>query len=213
MSEGTVPTHQKKFAAKPRPRNPAPLDRERVSEELKRFIDLALREINLATKYEISGAGDSAAGRDGVAPDGADDLATERGNVARKDKDSARQDADIIVRFSGEDEDILLSRNGELLLALEYLAHRWLRLEPALHDRVRFDCGDYRATRLEELKLSARVAAQRVRETGQPFPFNPMSSRDRRIIHLELNGAAGVRTMSEGSGDRRHLVIYPVTKK
>jgi len=133
--------------------------------------------------------------------------------VARKDKDSARQDADIIVRFSGEDEDILLSRNGELLLALEYLAHRWLRLEPALHDRVRFDCGDYRATRLEELKLSARVAAQRVRETGQPFPFNPMSSRDRRIIHLELNGAAGVRTMSEGSGDRRHLVIYPVTKK
>jgi spoIIIJ-associated protein len=53
------------------------------------------------------------------------------------------------------------------------------------------------------------VAAQRVRETNQPFRFNPMSSRERRIVHLELNGAPGVRTVSEGAGDRRQLVIYP----
>jgi spoIIIJ-associated protein len=63
------------------------------------------------------------------------------------------------------------------------------------------------------LKLSARVAAQRVRETGEAFRFNPMSSRERRIVHLELSGAQGVWTMSDGSGDRRQLVIYPVTKK
>jgi spoIIIJ-associated protein len=189
MSEGPAPVQKKKFAPKDRPHRP-PLDHPRAVEELTRFLDLALRELGLATKYEISTA----------PPDGdrAPDSSSEAG---------------VVVRFSGEDEDLLLSRNGELLLALEYLAHRWLRLEPAMHDRVRFDCGDYRATRLEELKLSARVAAQRVRETGQPFRFNPMSSRDRRTIHLELNGAAGVRTMSEGSGDRRHLVIYPATKR
>ena len=115
--------------------------------------------------------------------------------------------------FRGEDEAFLLERNADLLLAMEHLAHRWLKLDPRLHDRVRFDCGDYRASRLEELKLSARVAAQRVRETSQPFRFNPMSSRERRIIHLELNGAAGVRTVSEGAGDRRQLVIYPATVK
>ena len=120
---------------------------------------------------------------------------------------------DVIVAFRGADQDLLLERNAELLLALEYLAHRWLRLDPRLHDRVRFDCGDYRATHLEELKLSARVAAQRVRETGQPFRFNPMSPRERRIVHLELSGAAGVRTASEGSGDRRQLVIYPANKE
>jgi len=116
---------------------------------------------------------------------------------------------DIVVNFSGADEGLLLERNAELLLALEYVAHRWLRLDPRLHDAVRFDCGDYRATRLEELKLSARVAAQRVRETGQVFHFNPMSPRDRRIVHLELTGASDVRTSSEGSGDHRHIVIYP----
>jgi spoIIIJ-associated protein len=196
MSEGPAPAPQKKFMTKERSRSVAPLDCEHVSEELRRFVELALREMGLATKWEISASPDAPA----------------RSNDASIDV-VAGTEADIVVRFSGADEDILLSRNGELLLALEYLAHRWLRLAPAMHDRVRFDCGDYRATRLEELKLSARVAAQRVRETGQPFQFNPMSSRDRRIIHLELNGAAGVRTMSEGSGDRRHLVVYPAAKR
>ena len=163
------------------------LDAPRAIEQLKTFLDLALREMKLALEYEIV--------------------------IAPRAGGGARWSTDVTVAFRGADQELLLERNAELLLALEYLAHRWLRLDPRLHDRVRFDCGDYRATHLEELKLSARVAAQRVRETGQPFRFNPMSPRERRIVHLELNGAAGVRTASEGSGDRRQLVIYPATKK
>jgi spoIIIJ-associated protein len=160
-----------------------PLDRERAIPELQRFVDLFVREMNLAVEADIS----SPAAADGAG------------------------EADVVVTFRGADQDLLLERNAELLLALEHIAHRWLRLDPRLHDRVRLDCGDYRATRLAELKLSARVAAQRVRETGQPHQFNPMSSRERRIVHLELTGAPGVRTASEGSGDRRQLVIYPAT--
>jgi spoIIIJ-associated protein len=159
------------------------LDRERAVAELRKFVDLAVRAMNLAIDWDIS---TPAAGGD---PDS----------------------AEVQVTFRGADEGVLLEKNAELLLALEHIAHRWLRLDPRLHDRVRLDCGDYRASRLAELKLSARVAAQRVRETGQPHRFNPMSSRERRIIHLELNGAPGVRTMSEGLGDRRQLVIYPAS--
>ena len=157
---------------------PPPLDVERAMAELKRYLEVAVREMGFDVQFEIS-------------------LTT--GN-----------EPEVVVMFSGGDQDLLLERNAELLLALEHVAHRWLRLDPRLHDRVRFDCGDYRATRLAELKLSARVAAQRVRETGQPFQFNPMSSRDRRIVHLELSGAPGVRTESEGVGDQRQLVIYPL---
>lgn len=174
-------------AAKPRnarpPRPPEQFDPARATAELKRFLDLAIQEMHLELEYDISSSADSSS-----------------------------DPSELRIAFRGADEALLLERNAELLLALEYIAHRWLRLEPRMHDHVRFDCGDYRGTRLEELKLSARVAAQRVRETGQPFPFNPMSPRDRRIVHLELNGAPGVRTISEGAGDRRHLVIYPAGK-
>ncbi len=190
----------KSGAAEPR------ISLKQIIPKLETFLDLILRELALVVKYELSPTESERESSDVPGRDGAPHMDTRSNQPERENKN-------LTVRFSGDDEEILLARNGELLLALEYLAHRWLHLPPALHDFVRFECRDFRATRLDELKLSARVAAQRVRETGQPFPFNPMPSRDRRIIHLELNGAPGVRTISEGNGDRRHLVIYPANKK
>jgi spoIIIJ-associated protein len=116
---------------------------------------------------------------------------------------------EIVVVFDGPDRDLLLERGAELLKALEYIAVRWLRLDPQFHDRVRFDCGNYRASRMAELRLSAEVAAQRVRETRVPFRFNPMTPRERRIIHLVLKDQSGVRTSSEGLGDERRVVLFP----
>src|ERR1700691_4094422 len=49
-------------------------------------------------------------------------------------------DAEVSVTFTGEDQQLLLESDAELLLSLEHIAHRWLRLDPRLHDRVRFDC-------------------------------------------------------------------------
>jgi spoIIIJ-associated protein len=162
------------------------LDRARAQAELKRYLDQAVDEMGLAIAYEIS---------------------------TPPSLGGAAGDTDIEVAFTGDDSELLLENQAELLLALEHVGHRWLKLDPRLHDRVRFDCAEYRAQRTDELKLSARVAAQRVRETNQPFRFNPMSPRERRLIHLELTGAQGVRTVSEGAGDRRQLVIYPANKK
>jgi spoIIIJ-associated protein len=176
----------KRSFSRDRAQGEARLDCERALAELQRYLDLAVRAMGLEISFEISTPATVGGGAD---------------------------DKDVLVAFSGPDQDFLLEHDAELLLALEHVGHRWLRLDPRLHDRVRFDCGEYRAQRLEELKLSARVAAQRVRETGQVFRFNPMSPRERRLIHLELSGAQGVRTMSEGVGDRRQLVVYPINKK
>ena len=120
---------------------------------------------------------------------------------------------EVLVIFSGRDQEVLLERNAELLQALEYLALRWLRLDPKVYDHIRFDSGDYRAMRLEELKLSARVAAERVVASHQPFRFNPMSSRERRVIHLALKDTPSVRTSSEGTGNQRQVVVYPAEQK
>jgi predicted RNA-binding protein Jag len=120
---------------------------------------------------------------------------------------------ELHVIFKGRDDAVLLERNAELLLTIEYLALRCMRLDPLGHDYVHFDCAEYRATRLAELKLSAQVAAQRVRELRQPFRMNPMSPRERRVIHLTLHGEPGIRTGSEGEGDHRQVVIYPADSK
>ena len=125
---------------------------------------------------------------------------------------AALENPEILVNFRGRDQDLLLERNAELLKALEHIALRWLWLDPQFYDRIRFDAGGYRAMRIEELKLSARVAANRVRESHSPFRFNAMSPRERRIVHLALKEEAGVRTASEGAGEDRQVVVYPADK-
>ncbi len=119
------------------------------------------------------------------------------------------ENPDLMVRFSGPDVDLLLSNKGELLLALEHLAMETLRLSPDEHSRVCFDANDYRILRIEELRVSALTAAERVKKSKQPFHFSPMNSRERRILHLALRNESDVRSESVGEGPIRQVVVVP----
>jgi len=121
--------------------------------------------------------------------------------------------AEVLADLDGKDKEILLERGAEVLKAFEHLAFRALRLEPAYHEKIHIDCGGYRALRFEELRMTARVAAERVQSSRQPFRLNPMSSRERRIVHLALKDMNGIRTESVGVGEERQVVIHPADKK
>lgn len=116
---------------------------------------------------------------------------------------------DVMVRFTGPDVDLLLSNRAELLLALEHVTMEMLRMPSEDHSRISFDANDYRLLRIEELRLSAQTAAEKVKRTGQPFRFNPMNSRERRVIHLALRSETEVRSESLGSGPQRQVIVYP----
>ena len=116
---------------------------------------------------------------------------------------------DITVKFSGGDVDLLLSNRGELLLALELISMEMLRMHSDDHSRVAFDANDYRALRIEELRTSAMAAVESVKRTGQPFHFNPMNSRERRVLHIALRNESELRSESAGSGPLRAVIIYP----
>jgi spoIIIJ-associated protein len=116
---------------------------------------------------------------------------------------------EILVEFTGPDSSLLLERGGELLRALELLALEMLRLPGNEHEKVCFDCMNRRSMRLEELRMAASVAADKVRKTGAPYQFAPMSSRERRILHLALRDQTDLRTESAGEGLHRSVVVYP----
>ncbi len=115
----------------------------------------------------------------------------------------------ILVDLSGPDTDLLLERGAELLRALEHLAIEMLRLPGNEHEKISFDARNYRAMRLEELRLAAQMAAERVRKSGAPYTFSPMSSRERRILHLALRDESDLRTESQGESGRRAVVVLP----
>ena len=116
---------------------------------------------------------------------------------------------EILVDLSGSDGPLLLENGGELLRAFEQVVLEMLRLAPDEHEKISFDCQNFRAARLQELRLAADVAAQRVRETGMPYAFAPMSSRERRIVHLAMRNLDDLRTESAGEAAERHVVVYP----
>lgn len=119
------------------------------------------------------------------------------------------ENPDLVVKFSGPDVDELLTNKAELLLALEQLTMEVLRMSADEHARICFDANDYRMLRIEELRLSAMTAAEKVKKSRVPFRFNPMNSRERRIIHLALREETAVRSESAGIGPQRQVVIYP----
>jgi spoIIIJ-associated protein len=163
------------------------LDRQAVAEALRHFLENMVRVSGLELKVNVRP----------VSPEGA----------------ASGGDAEVLADLDGKDKEILLERGAEVLKAFEHLAFRALRLEPAYHEKIHIDSGGYRALRFEELRMTARVAAERVQASRQPFRLNPMSSRERRIVHLALKDINGIRTESVGVGEDRQVVIHPADNK
>lgn len=159
------------------------LDREAAAEALRDFLQKIIRSSHFELTVKVRTAEPSSG--------------TEEG------------EAEVFADLDGRDKEILQARGGEVLKALEHLAFRALGLEPAYHEKIHLDCGGFRALRFEELRMTARVAAERVLASKQPFQLNAMSSRERRIVHLALKDMPGVRTESAGTGEERHVVIQP----
>ncbi len=117
---------------------------------------------------------------------------------------------DLLVDFAGPDSALLLERGAELLRSLEHVAVKTLRLESEEHEKVSFDCKNYKAMRLEELRLAAQVAAEKVAKTGVPYPFSPMSARERRIVHLAMKDHPTLKTESQtDERGHRYVVVMP----
>ena len=159
-------------------------DKVAAANKINEFLSMVVTHVQLRVKYRIT-----------VNPPLGEDRDWER--------------PEILVEFAGPDSPLLLERGGELLRSLELLALETLRLPANEHEKICFDCMNQRAMRLNELRAAADVAAERVRKNGQPYEFAPMSSRERRILHLALRDHADLRTESEGEGLRRYVVLYP----
>jgi len=89
---------------------------------------------------------------------------------------------DVVVKFNGPDVEYLLANRAELLLALEHVTMEALRMPSEDHSRISFDANDYRLLRIEELRLSASAAAEKVKRTGQRAPGHPPGAAERNRV-------------------------------
>jgi len=112
-----------------------------------------------------------------------------------------------VLDIEGKDSELLQAQTGELLEALQHLINQVFGRSLTGGARLVCDVNGFRATREAELQAMANLAANRVRQTGMPFTFEPMSANERRIIHLTLADSQDLSTESIGEGSERKLRI------
>ena len=116
----------------------------------------------------------------------------------------------VVLNISGlseSDQQLLVGRRGEHLTAVQFMVNLLLGAKTDLWARVVVDVDGYRVKRRAALNLLAERMAERVIEQGQPYPLEPMSPYDRRLVHMALAEHPQVMTESTGEGDERRIVI------
>jgi spoIIIJ-associated protein len=124
--------------------------------------------------------------------------------------EAAEVDAIVSVNLTGPDRSYLLSNTAALLNSLEYLANKVFRTgKEARIASITLDSDSYRRHRESELTLLAEMAAKKVLAQRKSLTLQPMTPRERRIVHLALAEIEGVRSQSDGEGDNRSITIHP----
>ncbi len=116
---------------------------------------------------------------------------------------------DGIINLVGNDAGVVIGRYGETLKALEYITNLVCHDDMSTR-RVRFDCGGYRARREQTLRRLAESIAREAKQKGTPVSLEPMSSWERRLIHIALRDDKDVETRSIGEEPLRRVLVCPV---
>jgi spoIIIJ-associated protein len=123
-------------------------------------------------------------------------------------------EADTIhLEVTGDSSGLLIGRRGQTLDALEYLVNRMSVRGDNAVARISVDVEGYRQRRREYLETLARRLADKAKQSGRVVTLNPMSPRDRRIVHLALQDDQAVSTRSQGDGHFRKVLILPENRQ
>ena len=122
--------------------------------------------------------------------------------------DVLEDDEAVTAVVSGGDLGLLIGRHGQTIDALQYLLNA-IAYRTGEEKTVVLDAAGYRERRQSTLESLATRTAERVRATGDPVELEPMSSVERRIVHLRLKEEPGVGTRSEGDEPNRYVVVEP----
>ncbi|MGO9708905.1 MAG: protein jag [Polyangiaceae bacterium] len=117
---------------------------------------------------------------------------------------------EIRLEIEGPDAGRIIGKRGQVLEAIQYLTTRVAHRPGEERKHIAVDAEGYRARHEDQLSQMARKLAQRVMVEGKIITFDPMSARDRRVVHMALKDIAGVRTESNGEGPDRRVQIIPV---
>jgi spoIIIJ-associated protein len=119
-----------------------------------------------------------------------------------------QEDGAYILKISaGAKDGLIIGKNGQNLLALQYLMSIAMDKQFHRHLPIIIDVDSYREKRVAYLKSMVRAMADRARGENTEVMTDFLPSYERKLIHEELSGDSALKTFSVGKGSYKKVVI------
>jgi len=124
--------------------------------------------------------------------------------------DSLQEGSHYVVSIRSEDNlGVLIGKNGQNIRALEQVVRAISYKELPENTNFMLDINNYRKARASYVIEQAKTIANRVKESQRSEALFPMSSYERRLVHMELASFADVLTESVGNEPNRRVIVKP----
>lgn len=111
--------------------------------------------------------------------------------------------------ITGSDSHFLIGQHGVNLQALQHISRLIVRKNTDEKIKFVLDINDYRKQKNQTVIEQARAAADEAIDQRRAVVMKPMSTYERRIVHLELSKDNRVVTESAGDGESRKVIVKP----
>lgn len=118
-----------------------------------------------------------------------------------------------VIDASGDNVSQLIGKHGKTLDSLQYLLNIIYNKGKDERTKIVLDAQGYREKRHRNLMMLAQRMQRKVLATGRQVELEPMSTLDRRTVHMALKDVAEVETFSKGVEPLRRVVIGLAQKK
>jgi spoIIIJ-associated protein len=124
-----------------------------------------------------------------------------------------QRDGAWVIEASGENVSQMIGKHGKTLDSLQYLMN--IILNKGSDDRIKLvlDAQGYREKRYKNLISLAYRMSKKAVSSRRQVELEPMSTLDRRTIHMALKDKTDIETFSKGVEPMRRVVITPVKQK
>lgn len=126
----------------------------------------------------------------------------------KREEENSRANLMALV-YTPENAKFLIGKNGQNLKALEHIIKVVVLKNNRDVNNISLDVNDYKKSRASHVIELAKEVVGRVRNLQKAEALTPMSSYERKIIHMELASYPDVTTESVGEGPQRRIIIKP----
>lgn len=134
-------------------------------------------------------------------------------NIDVKDIKTSFSKDTVNIEIVADDSGFIIGKGGQTLDSLEYIAQIILNNTLNSKLKINLDCESYRLKQSKRLHSMADKAIEYVKRTGKIYRFDPMSAKERKIIHLYLEDFPNIESFSEGEGLFRKVGVKLSNKK